>query len=86
MEIEKKEYKVVEKTEIELIEDVWKRCEAHGWDKGELWNTQIAPHKEGTLVKCVMQLLPKHQVISVEEVTDTMIAEAFYEENKGSRK
>ncbi len=86
MIIEKKEYRVVENTEIELIEDIWKRCKAHRWDKGHIWNTQIAPHKEGTLVKCVMQLFPKHQIISVEEVTDAMIAEAFYEENKGGRK
>jgi len=79
MEIETKRYQVIETTEIELIEDVWERCKAHDWDKGKIWNTQIAPHKEGTLVKCVMRLMPNHQIISVEEVTDKMIEGVFYD-------
>lgn len=73
----KKEYsKMKEMIEIELIEDVWGRCKAHGWDKGELWNKQIAPHKPDTLVRVVTQIMPKYKIISVEEVTEKMIEEA----------
>ncbi len=77
MEIERKESKTIEITEIELVEDTWARCKAHGWDNNEFWNKYIAPHKRGELVKVIIQLIPEHKIISCEEVTDKMLEEAF---------
>lgn len=75
--VETREYSVIERTEIELIEDVWDMCKAHNWDSGELWDRDIAPHKIGTLVKIKVMLYPEHKIISCEEVTDKMINDAF---------
>ena len=81
MEVETRAYKVIEKTEIELIEDVWKRCTALDWDSGRLWDEQIAPHKEGTLVKVTTQIIPIHHIVKVELVTNAMIAKAIGDVN-----
>lgn len=77
MEIQTRQYKVLEKTEIELIDDVWKRCDAHNWTSGILWDQKIAPHSVGTLVKVTTQLIPEHKIVDVEEVTDEMIKKVF---------
>ncbi len=73
-----KEEKILRITSFMLIEDVWEWQKALGKDNGEIWNTQIAPHKIGTLVK-VIKILEDDgfNIQSCEEVTDEMIKEAF---------
>ncbi len=83
--IESKIIRSTEITSIILIEDIWEMCKALGWDHGEFWNTQIAPYKEGTLVKYVRQLTPVHKIISVEEVTNEMVENALRKPDDSSR-
>jgi len=77
MIIEKTEKKIIEHTEIVLIDDVWAKCKAMGWDKGNVWNNQIAPHKPDTLVRVVIQILPEYKYVSVEAITDKLLEEAL---------
>lgn len=77
MIVKKEQITIIQHTEIEQIDDVWERCKAHEWDNGDMWNKCIACHRAGALVKVVTQIFPEHKIISVEEVTDKMIAEAL---------
>ena len=65
------------KTDVYLIEDVWEMCKKSKIDYGDIWNKNIAPNKEGTLVKVTQEMYPIRRILSCDVVDNKMINDSL---------